>query len=226
MLLGTIVNAVAIVVGSLVGIVIHKRFPERIKVIAFQGMGIATLVIGIQMALQVQNILVFIFSILAGGILGELLGLEMRLDVLMQKVQKHFSSADDKFTEGFVVASLLFCVGSMAIIGAINEGLNSDHTLLFTKSILDGFSSMAFASTYGVGVAFSALPLFLYQGGITLLAANAQGIFLPVVVRELTAVGGALIIGLGFNLLEIKKIKVLNLLPSIVVVIVLSFLFE
>ncbi len=226
MLLGTIVNTIAIVVGSLVGIVIHKRFPERIKVIAFQGMGIATLVIGIQMALQVQNILVFIFSILAGGILGELLGLEMRLDALMQKVQKHFGSADGKFTEGFVVASLVFCVGSMATIGAINEGLNSDHTLLFTKSILDGFSSIAFASTYGVGVAFSALPLFLYQGGITLLAANAQGIFLPVVVRELTAVGGALVIGLGFNLLEIKKIKVLNLLPSIVVVIVLSFLFE
>lgn len=108
MLLGTIVNAVAIVVGSLVGIVIHKRFPERIKVIAFQGMGIATLVIGIQMALQVQNILVFIFSILAGGILGELLGLEMRLDVLMQKVQKHFSSADDKAHYGVVSSFYLY----------------------------------------------------------------------------------------------------------------------
>ncbi len=225
MLLGTLVNAAAIVGGSLIGLAIHERFPERVKTIVFQGMGIATLVIGMQMALRVENILVFIFSILVGGVLGEWIGLERILNNFMNSVHGRFRSTDGKFTEGFVVASLLFCLGSMAIIGAINEGLNSDHTLLFTKAILDGFASIAFASTYGVGVMLSAVPLLLYQGGITLLAAHARVLFSPVVVRELTAVGGALILGLGFDLLEVKKIKVLNLLPSIVIVVILALLF-
>ncbi len=224
--IGTIVNTIAVIVGSLIGIMLHKNFPDRIKLIVFQGIGLATLVIGMQMAFKVQNLLVLIFSILIGGIIGEAVNLEFYFEKFAAFLKQSVRINDEKFTEGFITATLIYCIGSMAVIGSLNEGLRGDKTLLFTKSILDGFTSVALASTYGIGVLFSVIPLFIYQSSLTVMASSFQSLFSDAMVAELTAVGGVLILGIGINLLEIKKIKLMNLLPSLIVVVFLASLFS
>lgn len=223
---GTIANVAAIIVGSLLGMALGKRFPDHIRVIVFQGLGLAVMVIGMQMALKVQNPLIIIFSILIGGITGELLKLDDRFNNIGDWLKDRIKSKNELFTDGFVTAALIYCIGSMAIIGAFDEGLRGDPSVLFTKSILDGFTSIALASTYGLGVLFSFLPVFLYQYGLTLFAVQFKSIFSPVIINELTALGGLLILGIGFNLLDIKKIKISNLLPSLVIVVILAALFS
>lgn len=224
--IGTLINALAIMVGSVLGTFLHKAIPDKIKAIVFQALGLASLVMGVQMALKLENILALIFSLLIGGIAGELLDLEGRLEKLGDLLKGRMNSANQKFTEGFVAASLLFTVGAMSTLGAINEGISGDRSLLMTKSLLDAFASLAFASTYGIGVLFSFLPVVLYEGSITLLAAGLQGILTTSVINQLTAVGGVMIMGIGFNLLEIKRIKVTNLLPALVVVVLLALLIK
>lgn len=226
MFIGTIVNVIAIVVGGLIGLLLHKNFPEKIRQIVFQGIGLFTLVLGMQMGFKSENPLVLIFSILIGGIIGESLNIEGRLENLSEKLKRRIGSDSNTFTQGLMTSFLLFCVGSMAILGSINDGLRADHSLLFTKSILDGFSSIALASSLGIGVLFSVIPLLIYQGGITLFANVSQNFFTPTIISELTAVGGILIVGIGINLLEIKKIRVTNLLPSLLIAIVLAFFFK
>jgi len=220
--IGTFVNVATVVAGSMVGLLLRQRFPAAIKTIIFQSVGLATLVLGMQMALENDNFLVLIFSLLIGGILGELLKLDVRLDGLATALKHMLRVGDARFTEGLITAFLLFCVGSMTIVGALNEGLSADRTLLLTKSILDGFTSIALASVYGVGVLFSALPLLLLQGGITLLAGQFQGFFSAEIINGLTAVGGVLILGIGLSLLEIKPIKTINLLPGLIIVVLLT----
>jgi hypothetical protein len=222
---GTIINTATVVAGSLIGLVLKHRYPAKLKTVFFQAVGLATLVIGVKMALDVKNVLTLIFSLLVGGILGELAGLDVKLDGAAEKLKKFLKRADGGFSEGLVTAFLLFCMGSMTIVGCIDEGVRGDRTILITKSIMDGFTSVAFASTFGIGVLFSAVPLLLFQGSITLLASAGQRFFTPLIVAQLTAVGGAMIIGLGFGLLEIKKIKVVNFLPSLVIVVALTLLF-
>ena len=223
---GSIVNATTVIVGSVIGMLIRKSMPERIKGIIFQAVGLATLVLAMQMSLQEGgDFLILIFSLILGGILGEVLKLDMRLDVFGDALKSRIKIKNDRFTEGLVTAFLIFCVGSMTFVGALNEGLSGDRTLIFSKSILDGFTSIVLASVYGVGVLFSALPLFIVQAGLTLLASQFQMLFPDALIVQLTAVGGVLILGIGLGLLEIKQIKTVNMLPSLLVVTLLTFVF-
>ncbi len=223
--IGTLINTIAIIAGSLIGLLLHNAIPDKIKKIVFQSLGLSTLLIGTQMALKVENIITVIFSLLIGAIIGEILSLEKRTEHLGDFLKRRTKSKNEQFTEGFVAASLLFCIGAMAILGSINEGITGDKTILYTKSILDGFAAIALAATYGIGVLFSSLIVLLYQGSITLLAGNLQGILTQTVINQITAVGGLLIVGIGINLLEIKKIHVTNMLPALVIIILLTLLF-
>ncbi len=224
--IGSMVNALTVILGSTVGMLVRQRLPERIRGIIFQAVGLATIILAVQMALQVEgDFLILIFSLIFGGILGELSRLDARMDAFGDALKARINIKNERFTEGLVTAFLIFCVGSMTFVGALNEGLTGDRTLILSKAILDGFTSMVLASVYGVGVLFSALPLFLVQASLTLVAARFQMLFPDILIRQLTAVGGALILGIGLNLLEIKKIKTVNLLPALLVVIVLTVIF-
>ncbi len=224
--IGSMVNALTVILGSTVGMLVRQRLPERIRGIIFQAVGLATIILAVQMALQVEgDFLILIFSLIFGGILGELSRLDTRMDAFGDALKARINIKNERFTEGLVTAFLIFCVGSMTFVGALNEGLTGDRTLILSKAILDGFTSMVLASVYGVGVLFSALPLFLVQASLTLVAARFQMLFPDILIRQLTAVGGALILGIGLNLLEIKKIKTVNLLPALLVVIVLTVIF-
>lgn len=222
---GSIVNALTIIGGSLIGCWLQSRFPERIRAIVFQGLGLCVLLIGIQMALKVENILIVIFAILLGGISGEL----MRLDTLFEKLGNRFKkiikSKNPKFTDGLITASLIYCIGAMAIIGALEEGINGDPTVLFTKAILDGFASVALAASYGSGVLFSFIPVLLYQGAMTFGAGFFQQYFSDMIIAQVTACGGLLIVGIGINLLELTEIKLANLLPALGFVVILTALW-
>jgi uncharacterized protein len=224
--IGSIINATTVIIGSLVGILVRQRLPERIRGIIFQAVGLATLVLGVQMSFQVDgNFLILIFSLIFGGIVGEVVRLDERLEAFGEALKARINIKDARFTEGLVTAFLIFCVGSMTFVGALNEGLNGDRTLILSKSILDGFTSIVLASVYGIGVMISALPLFLVQASLTLVAARFQAFFPEIIISQLTAVGGVLILGIGLNLLEIKLIKTVNLLPALVVVVILTVIF-
>lgn len=223
---GTIVNAVAVIAGSTIGLFFHKKFPENIRRISFQGIGLCTLLIGMQMALEVQNILTLIFSILSGSIIGESINLHKYLEHFGDFIKRKVKSKNDRFTEGMITAFLLFCVGSLTILGALEEGLRGEPDLLYTKSMLDGFASALLASVYGLGVLFSAIPLFIFQGTITLSAGLLQPYLSDVVIAQLSATGGVLILGLGINLLEIKDIKITNMLPALVIVVILTLVLN
>lgn len=214
---GTYVNAIAVVIGSLIGMTLGERFPEKIKAMVFQGIGLVTLFIGFNMSLKTNNLVVLFFSILIGAIIGEAIDIEKHIEGFGNFIKSKFGSKEDKFIEGFITAFLIFCMGSMTIIGSIEDGLNGNPSILYAKSILDGFASISLASVLGIGVLFSAIPLLLYQGGITLLASLSKTFFTDAVINELSASGGIILIGLGINLLDIRKIKVANLLPSLVI---------
>jgi hypothetical protein len=224
--IGSVINAATVIAGSILGMLVRQRMPERIRGIIFQAVGLATLVLGMQMALQVEgDFLILIFSLIFGGIVGEVTKLDVRMDAFGDALKARIRIKNERFTEGLITAFLIFCVGSMTFVGALNEGLSGDRTLILSKAILDGFTSIVLASVYGVGVLFSALPLFLIQAGLTLLAAQFQTLFPEVLIRQLTAVGGVLILGIGLNLLEIKRIKTVNLLPALAVVILMTAMF-
>ncbi|WP_291328090.1 DUF554 domain-containing protein [Desulfovibrio sp. UCD-KL4C] len=224
--IGSLVNAAAIIGGSLIGVMLHSRFPERIRQIVFQGLGLCTLVLGMQMALKVQDTIILIFSILLGGIIGELLKLDTLFERLARKLKKMTGSTSAGFIDGIITASLIFCIGAMAIIGSFEEGIHGNHTVIYTKSILDGFASIALASTYGIGVLFSFIPVLLYQGSLTIFASSFQEWFSPLMIAQLTATGGVLIIGISMILLDVKKINLSNLLPSLGIVILLTAFFK
>jgi len=215
-MLGTIVNTGTVVGGALIGVLIHSRMPERITKTTFQGIGLFTLYIGFTMAAKTGNVLIMVFSIVLGAIFGELMNLEARMEKVSEWGKRKVGSKNDKFTEGFITAFMLFCMGSMTILGSIEEGLGGEPTLLLAKSFLDGFGAVALASSLGIGVLFSAVPLFFYQGGLTLLAGLVQGYLTEPIINEVSAVGGLMLIGLGITILEIKKLKILNLLPALV----------
>lgn len=225
-LLGPFVNAAAIVIGAAVGrcVKLAEHFQETIM----HALGLAIMIIGISMGLKTSNALVPIASLLAGSILGELCQVEMRVaqvgDLLQRRLQHKKTAAGD-FTEGFLTATLVFCVGAMAVIGGLNSGLRGDHQILYAKSILDGMLSVFFAASLGIGVAFSALPVFLYQGGIALLATSLAPLLSQPVVEEITATGGILILGIGLNMLGLTKIRVGNMLPAIVFAAVIAWYF-
>ncbi|MBN2788918.1 MAG: DUF554 domain-containing protein [Candidatus Delongbacteria bacterium] len=220
---GTIVNVAAVISGSIIGLIIHNKLPERIIKTVFQGIGLFTLFLGFSMALKTNNILLMVFSLVLGAITGELLKLEARIEFLGDKVKSKIRTKNDKFTEGLVTAFMLFCMGSMTILGAIEEGMGGVSDLLLTKSLMDGFASIALASSLGLGVLFSVVPLMIYQGGLTLFAGLLEGMFTELMINEISAVGGIILIGLGINILEIKKLKILNLVPSLLFIAVLVY---
>lgn len=223
-MIGTIVNAGTIVAGAAIGIAIKKGIPENIKETVMQGLGISVLIIGIQMAIKTQNILIVLISLVLGAIAGELLKIEDNLNRLGLFLEKRMGQGQGEFAKAFVTSSLIYCVGAMAIIGSIQDGIGNNPATLYIKAMLDGTTSIVFASTLGIGVAFSAIPVFLYQGSITLLAQFLQSSLIPSVINELTATGGILIIGIGLRILELKEIKVGNLLPSLGFTLILAII--
>jgi uncharacterized membrane protein YqgA involved in biofilm formation len=222
---GTLINAGAIVAGSTAGLILHSRLPKRVTDIVFQGLGLFSLFIGVNMALRTSHMLLMIFSIVIGSIIGELLSLEAGMENLSERLKRRLKSSNEKFTEGMITAFLLYCMGSMTILGAFEEGLGGEPNLLLAKSVLDGFSSVALASALGIGVMFSIVPLLVYQGGLTILAAQLEAYFTELVIDELSAVGGLLLLGLGINILEIKRLRIMNMLPALVVIVVLTLIF-
>jgi len=223
---GTIVNALAVILGSVAGILL-PRMPDRVRDVIMQGLGLAILFLGLSMGLKTGNFIFVIISLAAGGVAGELLRLDARLQWAGERLEaavKKMSPGRGESTvaEGFVTATLLFCVGAMAVLGAIDSGLRGDHNILYTKSLLDAISAMLLTTALGYGVAFSAAALFVYQGAIALSAKLITSFLsaaeLDAVVTEVSAVGGILIAGIGMNVLQIRKINVVNLLPSIFIV--------
>jgi len=224
---GTIVNVAAIIAGGLTGKILGKGLPENMRSIVMQAIGLGDLLIGVQMALATQNVTIVIISLVLGGIAGDLLKLQQRLDNLGLYLEAKFSkqAGNNTFAKAFVTASLVYCVGAMAIMGALESGLTGQHQTLYAKSVLDGVSAIMFSSTLGIGVAFAALPVFVYQGLITLLAFWVQNYMTAAVIAEMKATGGLLIFGIGLNLLEIANLKVGNLLPAILVAAILAGVF-
>jgi uncharacterized membrane protein YqgA involved in biofilm formation len=229
LLLGTIVNASVIIIGAILGNFLKSGFPERFKATLMQAISLAVILIGLSMALKTQNAMVVTLSIVIGGVIGELLRIEDWLNSLGLKLEQRFGNdnGNGNFAKAFVSASLVYCVGAMAIMGSLESGLTGNYNTLFIKSILDGVSSIVFASSMGIGVAFSALPVFLYQGGITLAAGYIKPLLTDAIVREMTATGGLLIFGIGINILTGGKvqIKVGNLLPALLVAVFMVVVF-
>ena len=221
---GTIVNTGAIIMGSAIGIVAGKRLPERLKTILMQSLGLSTLLIGMQMALSGKDIIPIIGCLLLGALTGELLRIEDGLDRIGLWLKARSRSDSSTFVEGFVTASLLYCTGAMVIVGSIQDGTTGNATTLYVKAMLDGVASIAFASTLGIGVAFSAMSVFLVQGVITLLASQLTFLQGPAVLGAVTSTGGLLIVAIALNLLGAAKISIGNLLPALVYAIVWALL--
>ena len=215
--LGTAINVGAVILGSALGVMLGGRFPQRIRETVLHSLGALTMILGIDMALESHNFLIVMGAVLLGAITGEVLDIEKWLkrmgDYLESRLSRDPSST---FSAGFVTASLLFCIGPMAVVGSIQDGVSGDYSLLVTKAILDGFSAVAFAAALGWGVGFSAVSVLVYQGAITLLAVYAQQIMTDTMIAELTAAGGVLVLAIGLKLMEVKEIRVANLLPAIV----------
>jgi hypothetical protein len=224
-MLGTLINSASIILGSILGLMIGSRLSKNITNIIFQALGLVVLLLGITMAIKTSNIMILFFSIVLGSLLGEWIDIDKRLNGVGEKIRKKIKMGNKKFTEGFIAASLLFCIGSLAILGPIQEGLGNGFNILLVKSGLDGFASIAFAATFGIGVIFSFIPVLIYQGSVTLLAYWLHNFLSEVIINELNAVGGLLLIGLSINILEIKKLKVANMLPSLIVVVILAYFF-
>lgn len=222
--LGTIVNSLAIIGGSVLGFILKGGIPERINDSIMKGLALCIMVIGITGAIKTENMLLVICSVVIGALIGEIIDIDKWLKKLGDFIEDKLQGRGGKISEGFVTASLVYCVGAMAIVGSLASGLKGDHRTLFTKAMLDGISSIMFTSTLGIGVALSSVSVFVYQGIITVAASFVQGIMSDTVVTEISAVGSLLIMGLGFNMLGITKIKVANLLPAIFIPII-YFLF-
>jgi len=221
-MIGTLINIATVAIGGGLGTLIGGRLPARLRDTVMHGIGLVTLTLGVHMTLDTQNILIVMGSVLVGALLGEWwridVGLERVSEWLRDRVAKRLpESSMGRFTEGFITASLVFCIGPVTVLGAIQDGLTGDYQLLAVKSLLDGFSALAFASSMGIGVVFSILTLLIYQGGLSLLAGLAQNLMTDAMIAEMSATGGVLILALGLILLDLKQIRVANLLPALVI---------
>lgn len=230
-LLGTLINGALVAVGSILGL-FFTRIPERYKETVIHGIGLAVILIGLQMAFSTSEIIVVLLSLLSGAILGELFRIEDVLNNFGNWIGSKFTTANSEtsVSQGFITATLIFCVGAMAILGALDSGIRNDHGILITKGILDGFTALVLTTTLGFGVMLSVIPIVLYQGAIALLATQIEKwlpeAFLNGLIGELTAVGGLLIIAIGLNMLKITQIRIGNLLPSIITVILIYYLYQ
>ena len=222
--MGTIINAIAIIIGGALGLLFRKGFPERIAQTTLKMLGLITIVIGISMALQSQELIMVLVSLVIGAVIGEWINIEDRLERFGKWLEKKLHLTEGSPAKGFIYASLLFCVGSMAIVGSITDGLKGDHSILMTKAIMDGIISIPFAASMGIGILGSAVPVLLYQGGLTLLAWKLQSLFTPSMIRELTSVGGVIVLGIGINILGLQKIRVGNFIPALLLIILVFYL--
>ncbi|MFP4211029.1 MAG: DUF554 domain-containing protein [Alkalispirochaeta sp.] len=238
-MVATIVNALAVIIGTLIGRVSGKRIGTQFRHTVFSGVGVASLLIGISMALQSQRILYMVLSLVIGGIIGAALGVEDRIYAFGEWLKARFHVDPDDtarvsapaeggdetsrhgFAEGFLVASVLFCVGALSIIGSFQAGVDGDYTLIFTKSVMDGFMAILLTTAYGIGVGFSAIAIIAYQGGLTLLAGVLAPFVNALMISEISGVGGAMVVMIGINLLDLRKIKTGDFLPALVIVIAL-----
>lgn len=219
---GAVVNCVVVLVAGLLGLLFKKGIPERVKATLMNGMALCVMYIGITGLFEKgTNIIVIIISFALGSVLGELVDFDGAINRLGVKLEKKLSCGDSHFAEGFVTATLLFCVGAMTVVGSIDSGINGDNSTLYSKTVIDAVSTVALTSTFGAGVIFAALPVLLIEGGITLLAAFVSPILTDVAVTQMSVIGSALIIALSFNMMGITKIKVMNYLPSILLPIIL-----
>jgi hypothetical protein len=220
-MLGTWINTATVLAGSLAGMLIGDRLPERLRRIVFTGLALMTLGIGVSMVIRGTRPLIIITSIVLGAVLGEVIDIEKQLERFAGWLQARVKVGGGQFVRGFVTASLLFCVGPMTVVGSIQDGLSGDATILITKAIMDGFASLALAATMGIGVLFAALTVLVVQGGLSLLGRSLAVLTEPAALDQLSGVGGLLIIALAIRMLEIKDIKVGNLLPALVIVALL-----
>ncbi len=220
-MLATLINALAIVAGSILGLLLKKGLSKRFETAIFTAAGITTLVIGIQMALKTSHILAFALALILGGLAGTTIRIEDAFLSLGERLKNRFAKGEGggSFAFGFLNASVLYCAGAMAIIGSFKAGTEGDYSIILTKSILDGTISVLFASAMGPGVAFSALSVLVYQGLLTLVSVWLKPYVTPLMLAELTGIGGALVLMIGLNLLDIKKLKTGDFLPAIVLVI-------
>lgn len=228
---GTIINAISIIIGSILGL-FFSNIPERFKETVMHGIGLVVLLIGLQMAFSTEVIIIVLLSLLFGAIIGEFLRLEERLNQIGHWIGRKFttnSSQDNSISQGFVTATLVFVMGAMAIVGALDSGVRGDHEILLTKGIIDGFVALVLTTTMGFGVIFSVIPVVLYQGTITLLATQIEKyvseVFLTGLISEITAVGGIIIVAIGLNLLKLMNIRIGNLLPALVMVVLIYFIY-
>ncbi|ASB50227.1 DUF554 domain-containing protein [Alkalitalea saponilacus] len=221
---GTLINVAAVIVGSIIGLTFKKKLPQKVIDVVFQGIGLVTFCIGVFMFLKSEWLIVVVLSLLFGGITGGLLDINLRVQQWSNRVKARFSKTGGNFSEGLTTAFLLYCMGAMAILGALDEGLGQGYELLLTKSVLDGFSSIALSSALGIGVLFSAIPLFLFQGGITLFAIYFGDFANELVINEVSATGGVLLCGLALNILQIVKVRVMDLLPALLYAVIFAYI--
>lgn len=214
-MLGTFVNCLAIIAGSLVGLLFKNGIPERYNQTIMQAIGLCVILVGLKTALGCDDIIVVIISLALGAVIGEIIGIEALLERLGDFLENKFSSPGSTFSTGFVTASLLYCVGSMAIVGSLESGLLGKYDTLFAKSCLDGITGIVLASSLGIGVMFSAGPVLAYQGAITLAAGLLKPFLVPAVISQMSGAGGLLIMAIGINLLLNQKIKIGNMLPAV-----------
>ncbi|MFT4679449.1 MAG: putative membrane protein YqgA involved in biofilm formation [Flavobacteriales bacterium] len=225
-MLGTLINALTITIGSFLGMGLNQKMPEKYIKIVFQALGLFTLFVGIESALQTRNMLILVLGLITGAIIGEALGIETKVNKFAEKLKTKTGSKDERFATGFTTAFMLFCVGTMTVLGCFKEGMDGDRKIIITKAVMDFFSSAALASAFGKGVLFSVIPLLVYQGGLT-YAAMLMGDFLSTAMKaELTAVGGLMLIGLGITILELRKLEIINMLPALVTTVLLTYVAE
>jgi len=217
--LGSIVNALSVIIGSIIGIYFGSFLSEKIRKAVFQIIGLFTLALGMQMSLKTNQFLILLVSLIIGTIIGESLSIEKAIESLSNKLKIKLKSENKLFSEGLITAFLLYCVGSMTFVGSIEEGIHQDRTLMYTKSLMDGITSILLASSFGTGVLFSAIPLLIFQSALTLGAIYFESYLHPELITEISAGGGVIIIGIGLNILEITKIKVSNMLPALLLII-------
>lgn len=223
---GTFVNAVSIVIAGSIGLLFRKGISDAVTRTMQDGLGLLVLVIGVQYGFKGESLPVIGLSLALGAVIGEWRAWEARLENLGGWMQKKIAYGDSEFSQGFISASLVFCVGAMAVLGALEDGLTGNYEILLLKSMLDGISALIFAASMGVGVLFSAIPVLLYQGTITLCAGFLQPFFTDALLNNITALGGILIVGIGTNMIGITKIRVANLLPGLLILPFIMILFQ
>ena len=226
-MIGVVVNTVLVIIGSLLGLFLKKGIPENVKKSIMTGLGLFTCLLGIKLGIEMKNAIVVVLSIVTGGALGQFIGIEEAIERVGSKLKNLVASHDQGlFAQGFVFASLLFCIGPMTVLGCVQAGVENNPELLFVKSLMDGVAAIILASTFGLGVIFSALTVLFFQGGLVLLAGQMDFLTTPQYLNDFTSVGGIIIFGIGIKLLGLKQIKNGNFLPALILVLLFTFIIE